>query len=555
MNRLKTWYLLPAFILVVAGVVLGMNINAVVSNTDTMEQLRKLEDAFIVINRQYVEDVKPGMMAESAIRGMLEKLDPHSSYISAEEIAAVQEGYQGSFGGVGIWFEVVDDTARVTSTVDDGPSEKAGVMAGDRIVGIDDSSAIGLNSNGIQKRLKGPVGTGVKMNVYRRGVKKPIDFSITRGRIPLYSISSAYMVDEQTGYIRIGRFAMTTHQEFRDQLRRLKGEGMQRLILDLRNNPGGIKGTAVGVADELLSGGKSIVNTWGRNTQENEQDMSRDGGLFESPPVIVLVNANSASGSEIVAGALQDQDRALIVGQRTFGKALVQRQFPLRDGSVLQLTVSRYFTPSGRLIQTPYEQGDYEDYYKDKFSTLREATYSPAHYLEQLPDSLKFKTTHGRTVFGGGGIMPDYIVAIDTTALISAPLVQAIVRPGIESFFIRDWYEKHEHQLVATWGDRQQAFRDQFTVDAELWKAFWAYAKEQGVKIDSKAAEGEVHFTSADVAVSRTTLETILKARLAQRLYNSEAWFPIYNQIDPVFNEAVRLWDHAEKLAVYHTAH
>ena len=361
MKRIKKMYLVPVVVLM-AGIVLGMGIGQVMSSDDTLEQLRKLEDAFIVITQQYVEKVDPADMAEEAITGMLKELDPHSSYISAEQIAEVQESYQGSFGGIGVWFEIIDDTARVTSVINGGPSEKVGILAGDRIVLIDDSSSVGLNSNGIQKRLKGPVGTPVTVGVQRRGLAEPVSFEITRGRIPLYSIDTSYMVDDQTGYIRVGRFAMTTHREFRERMDQLKAQGMERLILDLRDNPGGIKSTAVGIADELVGAGKTLVYTQGRLARENERDASTAGGQFEEQPVIVLVNRYSASGSEIVAGALQDHDRALIVGERTFGKALVQRQFPLRDGSVLQMTVSRYYTPSGRLIQTPYEQGDYEDY-------------------------------------------------------------------------------------------------------------------------------------------------------------------------------------------------
>lgn len=552
--RFKPVYLLPALLLLIGGTLLGMRIESAISGPDTVEQLRKLEDAFLLIDRQYVEKTDPKKMAESAIAGMLKALDPHSTFISAEDVQRVQEGYRGEFGGIGIWFEPnPEDTARVTSTIPDGPSERLGVMPGDRIIAINDSSAIGMTSNDIQSRLKGPVGTQVKMTVRRPGVRKPIDFVITRGRIPLYSIDSAYMIDDVTGYIRIGRFAMTTHREFAEHLQRLKAQGMQRLVLDLRFNPGGIKRAAVGVADELLAADKTIVYTRGRNPQENETDRSTAGGAFEEQPVIVLVNGSSASGSEIVAGALQDHDRALIVGRRTFGKALVQRPFELSDGSVLQMTVSRYYTPSGRLIQTPYQNGDIESYYKEKFATLEEATFHPGAYLSDIPDSLKYTTAHGRTVFGGGGVMPDVVVAPDSTLPFYSPLVNAVRRQRLDFLFARDWFNQHEQAFRARWADRQDAFYDTFEVDDALWQAFWDYAATQDLTLVEAGAvnEAEGRFARADAEAYRPLLATLVKAALAQRLYRSEAWYPIFNTIDPEVREALRFWDQAAELAAY----
>ncbi len=549
--RNKKWYVIPAVLVLFLGVVLGMQIESAVSGDDTFEQLKKLEDAFLVIDRKYVEEVDAKKLAESAIAGMLKALDPHSTFIPAEEVAEIQESYQGSFGGIGIWFEPAateKDTAKVTSTIPDGPSEMVGIMAGDRIVAINDSSAIGMNSRAIQKRLKGPVGTKVKVTVLRPGARRTLDFVITRDRIPLYSIDSAYMVDDRTGYIRIGRFAMTTHREFVEHLRRLRAQGMQRLILDLRDNPGGIKQTAVQVADELLKGGRTIVYTRGRNPDENEVDRSTDGGLFEEGPVIVLVNGNSASGSEIVAGALQDHDRALLVGRRTFGKALVQRPFPLSDGSVLQVTVSRYYTPAGRLIQTPYENGDMESYFEHKME-VRQMN------LDEIPDSLKFQTDHGRIVIGGGGILPDVIVRPDSTLSFYAPLVLAVREQALDIRFIRAWFNQHETALRATWGDRQQAFMDTFEVDEALWQAFWDYAAKEGDLHLVPAAEADPEagrFAREEAEAHRHVLATLLKARLAQRLYRSEVAYPIFNQIEPDFLEAMRQWDHAAELAAFH---
>ncbi len=546
MMRFKTFYTIPALLLLVVGAVIGMQLESTRSGKDTFRSLQKLQDAFLLVNKQYVDEVDPEKAVEGAILGMLEELDPHSSYISAEEIREIQEGYEGSFGGVGILFEQRDDTARVISVVADGPSESAGVMAGDRIVAINDSSAIGLPDGGIQKRLKGPIGTKVRMTVTRHGSAKPIEFVITRGRIPLYSVDSAYMIDDRTGFIRIDRFAATTYTEFMEALRDLKSQGMERLILDLRDNPGGIMESAVRIADEMLSGGKTIVYTKGRVSEMDEMYRSTDGGSFEHQPVIVLVSPMSASASEIVAGALQDQDRGLIVGQRTFGKGLVQRQFPLPDGSVLQMTVARYYTPSGRLIQTHYENGHLDEYYQEKFSDL-ESTFNLSEYAETIPDSLKYKTAQGRIVFGGGGILPDYVIQPD-----SVSPFWTVIRRVYDFNFMRDQFSKHEYDLRKKWGESREAFIQQFEVSDQTWNDFVDYIMAEEAKATTDAGKDQKRLTEADLESVRPRLKTLLKARLGQQLFGSRVWHPIYNKIDPEVQEALRLWDNAEMLAAYH---
>jgi carboxyl-terminal processing protease len=544
-------FVLPALFVFAAGTFLGARFGGIFSQPDTLEQLRKLEDAFLLIDRQYVEEVSPEVLVDKSIGAMLEELDPHSSYIDKKQVAMVQEGYRGSFGGIGIWFEAPpSDTARVTSIISDGPSEQVGLMPGDLIVAVDDSSVVGMNSIEIQNKIKGPIGTDVRLDVKRRRAKNLIEFVITRGQIPLYSIDSSYMVDGETGYLRIGRFAMTTHDEFVEHTRELLGQGMTRMILDLRDNPGGIKQTAVQIADEFLSGGKTIVYTKGRVERENETDTSTDGGLFEQGAVIVLVNENTASGSEIISGALQDHDRALVVGRRTFGKGLVQRPFQLRDGSILQLTVSRYFMPSGRLIQTPYADGQAEDYYASKFGSLREATYATAEYLKDLPDSLRFETTHGRVVFGGGGVMPDFVIAPDSLAGMNAPILRAVVGQGADVRFTREWFLEREVAIRAEWGDRRDDFVANYAVTDAFMSDFWTFAEDFDVKVvdsDSLPAEGE--FSVADRAASAALLRTVMKARLAQRLYGTESWFPIFNSIDQTVTRALGFWSNAEDLA------
>ena len=541
----------PLLIVFVLGAGLGLTLDEFSSKEDdTLEQLKKLEDAYILINRQYVENVDAATMTEEAILAMLTKLDPHSSYIDAETMKKVGEEYQGSFGGIGIWFESpINDTSKVTSTIPDGPSEAVGLLPGDRLIAVDDSSIVGMGSLDIQDRIKGPIGTKVKVTVLRPRIKTPIDFEITRATIPLYSVDAGYMLDETTGYIRIGRFAMTTHQEFVEHVLRLKQEGMTQLMLDLRGNPGGIKQTAVMIADEMLDGEGVIVSTKGRVERENEIDTITPGGLWTKEPVIILVDESSASGSEIVAGALQDHDRALIIGRRTFGKGLVQRPFQMRDGSVIQMTVARYYMPTGRLIQTPYEIGNFEDYYKDKFQDYEEATYHPSKYLSEIPDSLHYKTLHGRDVFGGGGVMPDIVMAPDSTSALVSPVVQYSIARGYAFLFASELFETNGLELREKWATKREAFYASFEVDENLWKDYMKYAVENGFKIGGESTPENPTFTQAEVDEQKAVLKVIIKARMAQRLYRSEAWYPVFNSIDPLLISAVQKWDDAAKLA------
>lgn len=556
MKRFKKVYLLPAVLLFVLGTVLGVQLEAALSTTDTVEQLRKLEDAFLIINKSYVEEVDAANLAEHAIESMLEELDPHSSYISTEQIAEVQEQYRGSFGGIGIWFEIVQDTARVVSPIEGGPSEQVGLRAGDRIIAINDSTATwtDLDNDEITSRLKGPIGTTVDVTVQRLGMRRPIEVTITRDRIPLFSVVGDYMVDEKTGYIKVTRFAQTTYREFREKLDELRSQGMQRLIIDLRDNPGGIMDAAVLMVDEMIADDKMIVYTKGRTVQDQVFRSSRPG-VFETEPVIVLVNARSASASEIVAGALQDQDRALIVGQRTFGKGLVQNQFPLPDGSVLQMTTARYYTPAGRLIQTPYESGDQQSYYEQKFADFSDATFNPSKYKENIPDSLKFSTAHGRTVFGGGGILPDFIVAPDT---MMAPIIQATFSGALDPAF-RDWFQRHEQELRSTWEEQEASFMETFSVNDATMRELWAIAADStngGLMLTDDASEASMEdgiFTNADLQENRETIEIFLKGRLARQLYGSDSAYPLYNRIDPVFQAALKHWQDAEDLATHYT--
>ena len=548
--------ILSTVFLLAFGIVLGFQVNDLIGADDTYEQLKKLENAFLLIDRQYVEDVDPGKLVESAILAMLEDLDPHSSYIDAESIQRVQEQYKGSFGGIGVWFEApLGDTARVTSTFPDGPSETVGIKAGDRMIAVNGENVIDLPSLKLQEKLKGKPGTSVNLTVTRRGVREPITFEITRQIIPLYSVDASYMMDDETGYIRIGRFAMTTHDEFIEHVTKLKKQGLKQLILDLRHNPGGIKEAAVRVADEMLDGTGTIVFTRGRNPKENEVDHITPGGILTEEPVIVLVDANSASGSEIVAGALQDHDRALIVGRRTFGKGLVQRPFQLSDNSVLQMTVARYYMPSGRLIQTPYKDGNTDDYYEKKFSDYEKAAMNPEKYLSEIPDSLRYETSHGRIVYGGGGVMPDVIVPPDSLSPLSGRLVKSFLLKFMTASFIRKDFDAHERQYRDLWAEDRDAFFEEYEVSAYLWQQFVKYTEDEGISYtNADSSPEESIFRRDELSDARPTIEILLKARMAQRLFRSEAWYPVFNQIDPTIQTALKLWTGAEELAnLYHT--
>jgi len=549
MNLIKKSHVLLSVFILGIGLVLGMNLEAALStNNDTYEQLQKLENAFIIIQRQYVDEADPKKVVERAVNGMLEELDPHSVYISPEEIQEIQESYKGSFGGIGVLFEVIDDTIRVVQTISEGPSYDVGILAGDRIISINDSSAIGFNSNQVQENLKGKPGTKVHVKVKRPRMQEPLDFTIVRGKIPLFTIDASYMVDDQTGYVRIDRFAMTTYREFKEHTDNLRKQGMERLIIDLRYNGGGIMEAAEKIADELIKGNKTLVYTKGRNHQFDKIVRSTDGGTLEEFPVIVLVNEFSASASEIVAGALQDHDRALIAGRRTFGKGLVQSQFQLPDKSVLQMTISRYYTPSGRLIQTPYEGGDLEKYYDHK--SIKE-TVDKRDYLKNMPDSLRYYTANKRVVYGGGGIMPDFIIPIDT---LSSDVASAVLGSSLDQQFARQWFETNEQKFRDEWSDRKDDFIDSFEVSPEMWDAFWAFNKEMGIEVAQNEADANPEsdvYGMADVESQRETFEVRLKALIARQLYGRGVWQPIVNSIDLEINEAMKLWEQAEELSVY----
>ena len=370
--------------------------------------LRKLNIAEISISNLYVDDVDEKKLVEDAIRGMLSKLDPHSSYMTPKEVKDANEPLSGNFEGIGVQFNMIEDTLLVIQPVTNGPSEKVGIIAGDRIVSVNDSAIAGvkMSKEEIMKRLRGPKGTKVKLGVIRQGIKDRLTFTVVRDKIPVKSVDAVYMIRPQIGYIRIGNFGATTHQEFMEGLKTLRDQGMQHLILDLQENGGGYLKAAVDIANEFLQRGDLIVYTEGRKVPRTEYKAD-GGGVMQQGKVVVLVDSYTASAAEIVTGAIQDQDRGIVVGRRTFGKGLVQRPLDMPDGSMIRLTIAHYYTPSGRCIQKPYKKGENRDYAMDVINRLKSGELTNPDSIN-FADSLKYETLRQhRTVYGGGGIMPD----------------------------------------------------------------------------------------------------------------------------------------------------
>jgi carboxyl-terminal processing protease len=388
-------------------------------NSNSNAAMRKVNIALAAIENFYVDTVNSNQLAENAITGLLEKLDPHSAYLTADEVKDADEPLQGNFDGIGIQFNMLTDTLYVIQVISGGPSEKVGILPGDQIISVNDTLIAGvkMKNNDVMRRLKGPKGTVVNVKILRKGYPKLLDFKITRDKIPVYRLTSSYMIDKKTGYIKLDRFAKTTYDEFKEAVGKLQAQGMENLILDLQDNGGGYLESAIEMANEFLTPGSLIVYTEGVH-QKRQEAQSDNSGSFKHGKLVILVNEYSASASEILSGAIQDWDRGVIVGRRTFGKGLVQRPIPLPDGSLIRLTTARYYTPTGRSIQKPYTKGDPEAYAREVIDRYNRGEMISADSIH-FPDSLKYYTLiKKRVVYGGGGIMPDFFVPVDTTAAI-----------------------------------------------------------------------------------------------------------------------------------------
>ncbi len=522
-------------ILVAVALMLGMQLNSVISGDNIFEQLNKFKDVLSLTEKYYVDEVDTQKLVESAVNGMLSTLDPHSVYIPASQLQKITEDFQGSFEGIGVEYDVIHDTIIVVTPVAGGPSEALGILAGDRIVKINDTTCIGIKRDDVPKKLRGPKGTHVRVGVFRPGEPSLIDFDITRDKIPLYSLDVAYMVSSDIGYVSLNRFSQTTHDEFVTALTKLRAQGMKKLVLDLRNNPGGYLEQAYKIADELLPKGRKIVYTKGRYPEFNE-DYTSAGGEFTDVSLIVLVNHGSASASEIVSGAIQDWDRGLIVGETTFGKGLVQRQFDLPDKSAFRLTIARYYTPSGRLIQRPYGK-DIEEYESEAFNKNETEGENIEHNEERDTARPIYKTSGGRKVFGGGGITPDYIIKSDTLTGYSRRLLSK----NIFQEYTSDYLETNGKLLRENYEKDMKKFLTEFTISDEMMGSFLEIAKKRDVPMNDEQYKKDAVY-----------IKIRLKAQIARSVWGNEGWFSVMRPEDNQFQKAITLFPEAEKIARLH---
>lgn len=491
--------------------------------------LRKLQIAELAISQLYVDNVDEGKLVEDAIRGMLEKLDPHSSYSTPKEVKALNEPLTGSFEGIGVQFNMVEDTLLVIQPVTGGPSEKVGIVAGDRIVSVNDTAIAGvkMSKEEIMRRLRGPKGTKVMLGIVRRGIKDVLTFKVTRDKIPVKSIDAVYMIRPEVGYVRIGNFGATTHDEFCEALEKLSKQGMRNLILDLQGNGGGYLQAAVNIANEFLQKGDLIVYTEGRRAHRSEYK-AKGNGKFLDGKIVVLIDEYSASAAEIVTGAIQDQDRGLVVGRRSFGKGLVQRPIDLPDGSMIRLTVSHYYTPAGRCIQKPYTKGDAKDYAMDVVNRLKHGELTSADSIH-FADSLKCYTLREhRTVYGGGGIMPDYFVPLDTLAY-----TKFHRELSAKSYIINanlKYVDANRKALKKQWTSFED-FRRNFVFPREVIDKMIAdAAKDKVVPKD----DAELQKTLPKLAMQ-------LKALVARDLWDMSEYFAIINEDSEIVRKGVEV--------------
>lgn len=533
MNNNKYNYLLPLIfaIVLIIGMQLGYRVRGKTEKKMPLfninKQFNKIDEILDFIDVKYVDSVKLQELEDKVSRELMRELDPHSFYISQRELINVNENLEGNFEGIGVEFYILNDTIIVVSPISGGPSEELGIQSGDKIVTIEDSTVAGvkISNREVIHMLRGEKGTKVKVGIRRNNSKELTHYTITRDKIPIKSIDVAYMVDDRVGYIKINRFAANTYKEFKKHLSKLKGEGMNALILDLRQNPGGYLNAATMIADEFIDGNKLLVYTEGKAYERQEYN-ARLSGLFESEDLVVLIDEGSASASEILAGAVQDWDRGLVVGRRSFGKGLVQEQYELEDGSALRLTVARYYTPSGRCIQKPYDLNNDETYRSEILERFENGeVYQNSDSLAvKAQDTTKYYTSNGRPVFSGGGIMPDIIVPIDTAEYL---IYFSEIRAYIPQF-VYDFYATNQ-DLFMPYQDVDY-FNNNFMVSEIMFDRFLNYAKKEGLIIQ----EDKINILKPKINIA-------IKAHLARQLWKNEGYYPLINTIDNTFNEAYNL--------------
>ncbi len=489
-------------------------------SNNSQNELEKFNQFYNILDATYIDNLDMQPLIEESIRAILAELDPHSAYLTADEMKGVEESFSGEFSGIGIEFNVINDTLMVVNTIVGAPAESVGVMPNDRIIGIDGESAIGISMSDVPKKLKGLRGTKVEIEVLRSGVKEPLHFLIVRDNIPLHTIDANYMVNDSTLYLRVNRFGHTTMQEFNQAYS--EHSGVKSIILDLRGNGGGLLNEAIDMANFFLPKGSVVVYTQGRSYPKMAISTQHNGAFLDGD-VVVIIDESSASASEIVAGAIQDWDRGIIVGQASFGKGLIQRQYPLPDGSAARITVAQYLTPSGRAIQRPYSKGEGEEYYREHYE--RFANSDDTLKVEQRE---LFKTLiKERDVYGGGGITPDIVVARDTT--FSSALYFSLIRKGLTSEFIMKYLDANRKKLNKEYPTFSEFLSD-FSVDEEMLNELYALAQDNSLTDDISQAD-----RWQDIA------KVNLKAMLAQRLFSSSEFYQVTNQEDSTYIKAVEI--------------
>lgn len=492
---------------------------------DGGDRFPKLVELLNYVSYNYVDDLNIDSLQEEVISSTLESLDPHSNYIPVEDLQEITESMEGNFDGIGVEFQLFNDTIVVVSPISGGPSQRKGIRAGDRIVKVDtlDVAGVGFTNKDVVSTLRGPKGSSVDLFIKRKGVDRLLEFTIIRDKIPLTSVDVAYMIDEKQGYIKVNRFSGTTEKEFVNALDELKSQGMEALVLDLRSNPGGFLSAAIAMLDEFLPSGKLLVYTQGNNRPKQVYNSSYYGA-FTKGEIVVLVDEGSASASEIVAGAIQDHDRGYVVGRRTFGKGLVQEQSMLSDGSAFRLTTSRYYTPSGRSIQKHYSK-DVDAYHREAYDRYENGEL----YVEdsvKVDDSLQFYTRSGRVVYGGGGIIPDYFIPLDTVQ--RSEWLYDIVSENLVNTYVFDYLDKHRKDLLAYKSAKD--FNENFIISSGMISDFVKMAKEKGVESNSD-----------DVEQSKEWLSLRIKARIARHEWDDEGLYRVINENDTMLKKALEV--------------
>jgi len=527
MKNIKSFYVpLLMAVAIVIGIYIGYrltrNTGGSIHSSFAVSQPNKMDAVLELISSSYVDSISTDTLVERAIPQILKNLDPHTAYIPAKEMVGVEEEMRGNFGGIGVQFSIQNDTVMVVEVISGGPSAKVGILPGDRIVTVNDTllASKGLKNEKVLSKLRGEKGTAVNVGIKRKGFKELFDFEIIRGEIPIYSVDVSYMVDPATGYIKVSRFGEHTYQEFMQGMDKLKKLGMKSVIVDLRGNGGGYLTAVIKMVNEFLKAGELIVFTEGQ--AQPRKTFNADGsGSYQDLGLLVLIDDFSASASEIFAGAIQDQDRGWILGRRSFGKGLVQEQIPFRDGSALRLTVARYYTPSGRSIQKPYNKGT-DEYYKDIMDRAIHGEFQQPDSIKYA-DTVKYATLGGRTVRGGGGIMPDFFIPADTLGF--SKYYSKITQKGLVYQYALDYADSNRKTLMELHNipEFEKYFRNK-----NLLPDFVAFASKKGVPVDNK-----------DLKTSSEIIDNQLKAYIARNIMGEEGFYPIIKNIDKVLLEAI----------------